>query len=176
MQQIFISRQARGNPLCMESFINARQNKTYCSTDLPRQLHGASAYTVLRSDGKLTNIDMPKHSLRLNKIYFWNSKTKIVKISTQQTYRRFYWRNTSLSSVVQLSRPVELIGSRAFGSLIIQYEAMHHGIYEIPPFPINRYKFIGRWCKSNNFQFSRRGNWSWRDKILSSPRAVSKLL
>ena len=30
--------------------------------------------------------------------------------------------------------PVELIGSRAFESLIIQYEAMHHGIYEIPPF------------------------------------------
>ena len=30
--------------------------------------------------------------------------------------------------------PVELIASRAFGSLIILYEAMHHGIYEIPPF------------------------------------------
>ena len=27
-----------------------------------------------------------------------------------------------------------LIGSREFGSLIIQYEAMHHGIYEILPF------------------------------------------
>ena len=31
--------------------------------------------------------------------------------------------------------PVELIGSRAFGSLIILYEAMRHGIYEIPPSP-----------------------------------------
>ena len=32
--------------------------------------------------------------------------------------------------------PVELIGSRALGSLIIWYEAMHHGIYEIPPFGV----------------------------------------
>ena len=54
----------------------------------------------------------PKHSLWLNKIYFWNSKTKIVKMSTQQTYRRFHRRNTSLSTV-------ELIVSRACGSLII---------------------------------------------------------
>ena len=37
-------------------------------------------------------------------------------------------------TTVQLSRPVELIGPRAFGSLIMWDEAMHHGIYEIPSF------------------------------------------
>ena len=54
--------------------------------------------------------------------------------------------------------PVELIASRAFGSLIMQYETMRHGIYEIPPFGINlipvcqyllvmsRYRFLLRHC------------------------------
>ena len=56
----------------------------------------------------------PKHSLWLNKRYSENRN-----ISTQQRYRGFHQRNTSLSTVVQLSHPVKLIGSRALGSLII---------------------------------------------------------
>ena len=38
----------------------------------------------------------PKHSLWLNKRCIWNSKAKIVKISTHQRYKRFHRRNTSL--------------------------------------------------------------------------------
>ena len=59
----------------------------------------------LPCDGQVSQYRRPEHSLWLNKRYIWNSKMKIVKRSTQQRYRRLHWRNTSLSSVVQLSRP-----------------------------------------------------------------------
>ena len=119
-QQIFISRQARGNRLWIHGELYQHTSKQDALKQRSYSLASRSICVDCLVIGRqVSQYWRPKHSLWLNKRYIWNSKTKIVKISTQQRYRRFHRQNTSLSTVVQLSRPVELIGSRAFGSLII---------------------------------------------------------
>ena len=67
---------------------------------------------------KLTNNRRPKHSLWLNKRYIWNSKTKTVNRHSKST-EGFIGNSSRFPPLLNCRVPVELIGSRAFGSLII---------------------------------------------------------
>ena len=143
-QQIFISRQARGNSLWIHGELYQHTSKqdvlkqrSFSLASRSISLRTADAFPVVaslppknrreRSDDRkcvccsqatrcicvdclvigrqVSQYRRPKHSLWLNKRYIWNGETKIVKRSTQQRYRRLHQRNTSLSNVVQLSRP-----------------------------------------------------------------------
>ena len=91
LEYVFISRQVRGNCLLIHGELYQRALKQDELKQRPSSL--------------LSYNRRPKHSLWLNKIYIWNSKTNIVNRSTQQRYRKFYRQNKSLSTAVQLSRP-----------------------------------------------------------------------
>ena len=121
VEYVFISRQVRGNRLWIHGELYQRTLKQDVLKQRPSSLASKNicvdCLAIVRL--KLTNNRRPKHSLWLNKRYIWNSKTKIVNRSTQGRYRRFYRKTSRFPSLFNCHVPVELIGSRAFGSLII---------------------------------------------------------
>ena len=105
-QQIFISRQARGNRLWIHGELNqhtSKQDALKQRSCLPASM--SILVDCLVIGRQISQYRQPKHSLWLNKRYIWNSKTEIVKRSPQQRYRGLHQRNTSLSNVVQLTHP-----------------------------------------------------------------------
>ena len=101
-QQIFISRQARGNRLWIHGELYQHTSKQDALKQRSCSLASRSICSVdcLVIGRQVSQYRRPKHSLWLNKRYIWNSKTKVVKSPTQQRYRGLHQRNTSLSNVV----------------------------------------------------------------------------
>ena len=116
----YFPRQERGNRLLIQGELYQHTSKQDVLKQRSSSLASRSIYVDCLAIGRQVNqCRRPKHSLWLNKRYIWNSKTKIVKYRHSKGTEGFIAETRRFPTVVQLSRPVQLIGSRAFGSLII---------------------------------------------------------